>query len=662
MIAPEERAAESPEGAGNGRHRGEGAVLGVRVLRNSGVQGTAMAGAALLHLVSLFVVAHYLGAAELGRFALLYFGASALAQLLSIAVKPGTLRRTFGGGDEDDDDDDQDEDVGASPRRSLGTGLTLAAILATVGTVAAIAFSGPLADLLLGSRDDADLIVWAAILGGLTVLSRLTSIVVWFERRPTAFLVCELSRPVLTLVAVTALLAGGAGLKSVLIAGTIGTLAAVVVGLVVLGRSFDPVIDRTEAAAILHRGVLRGPIMLSYWTFSNADVFLLSRVVNDTDLGLYTLASRIGFIAAFAPQAFRVALRPLRKASIFQSVEDQYGRAEQRGQLLGYFLILCISAVLAMVLLGGVVVEVAPSEFSDLAPLIPLTALGMMGPALIRTVSQQTNWPDRTRATSIFSAAGAAALFIVVTMLLAPEIGVYAAPVGMIAGMLPPVVYILVRCQRGPDRIAIPYPAVGTALGLAIVVGGVYELLPSLPFAVETALALGFSALYLALLPVLRVLPEAHWDALRHMTRSLVSGRPDRFQPRRGLRALEQDERDGLRAAVARSWATRDRRSRSEADGGRAGADSAELLGALRRAGERGGVPVGDPSPLDAEIGAYLFSSEPTAVRNATMRQLLGDGADAAELRALEDLVSHLATVPDEAWLGRRKHAAKSRA
>jgi O-antigen/teichoic acid export membrane protein len=660
VSAPDERPRERSARAEEDRHRGEGAVLGVRVIRNSGVQGTAMAGAALLQLVNLFVVAHFLGAAELGRFALLFFGASLLAQLLSIAVKPGTLRRTFGGGDEEDDDDDDDEDVGGSPRRSLGTGLLLAAGLAAAGTAAAIALRAPIADLLLGTRDDTDLIVWAALLGGVTVLSRLTSIVVWFERRPTAFLICELSRPVLTLVATTALLAGGAGLKAVLIAATLGSLAAAIVGLIILRHSFEPVVEGSEAGAILHRGLLRGPIMLSYWTFANADVFLLSRAVSDADLGVYTLASRIGLIAAFAPQAFRVALRPLRKAAIFRSVEEQYGRREQRGQLLGYFLILCISAVLAMILLSEVVVEIAPNEFTDVAPLIPLTALGMMGPAVIRTVSQQTSWPGRTRATSIACAAGAAALFIAVTLLLGPELGVYAAPVGMVAGMVPPVAYLLVRCQLGEDAIAVPYREVGTALALAAAVGGVYALLPSMSLGLEAVAAVALGAAYLLLLPVLRVFPESHWEALLHISGSLVSGRPDRFQPRRGLRALGQDERDGLRAAVAASWATRSRRTRP--DSVPPGAESAALVGALRRAADRGGVQVGQPTPLDAEIGAYLFSSEPTAVRNAAMRRLLGNGADAAELRALEDLVSHLATVPDDAWAGRRKYAAKTRA
>ena len=64
----------------------------------------------------------------------------------------------------------------------------------------------------------------------------------------------------------------------------------------------------------------------------------------------------------------------------------------------------------------------------------------------------------------------AAVLFVVVTALLAPEIDIYAAPVGMIVGLLPPCAYLFIRGQRGPDRIAFPYREVGTALAVAAVI------------------------------------------------------------------------------------------------------------------------------------------------------------------------------------------------
>jgi hypothetical protein len=227
--------------------------------------------------------------------------------------------------------------------------------------------------------------------------------------------------------------------------------------------------------------------------------------------------------------------------------------------------------------------------------------------------------------------------------------------VGMIAGLLPPCAYLFIRGQRGPDRIAFPYREVGTALAVAAVIGIGYDLLESsLSVAADIVVAVAFAALYVSLLFVLRVIPETHWEALTHMARSLASGRPDEFKPRVGLRALEQSERDALRSAVEGSWA-----AGAGASGGGGNGSPAQLMRSLRTAGERGGVPVGDVTPLDPDIGAYLFSSDPTAMRNAMMRRLLAEGADAKDLRALEDLVAHLAAVPDGAWAGRRKHEDK---
>jgi hypothetical protein len=83
-----------------------------------------------------------------------------------------------------------------------------------------------------------------------------------------------------------------------------------------------------------------------------------------------------------------------------------------------------------------------------------------------------------------------------------------------------------------------------------------------------------------------------------------------------------------------------------------------DLVGNLRLLGDAAGVPgVVKPTKRDEEISLYLFERAPTAVKNATMRRLLADGAASDELRALEDLVVHLRRVSNEAWRGEKKNA-----
>ena len=110
---------------------GSGAVLGVRVMRNSSVQAVSLIVANLMQLVSILVVAAFLGPAEMARFGLLTFLAGLVTQVASLLVKPGTVRRTFGGGDDDDDDDDDDL-ASTSPPRTLGTGLAWALVLGLI--------------------------------------------------------------------------------------------------------------------------------------------------------------------------------------------------------------------------------------------------------------------------------------------------------------------------------------------------------------------------------------------------------------------------------------------------------------------------------------------------------------------------------------------------
>ncbi len=623
---------------------GSGAILGVRLLRYSGVQGATLVIANLIQLVSVMVVAAYLGPAEMGRFALLLFLAGLVTQLLSLLVKPGTIRRVFGGGDDEDEDEDEESVVSTSPPRTLGTGLVWAAVLGVLGTALVVLLRRPIADLLLGDPEDADLVLWAGVLAGVWLVFKIADITLWLERRPGAFVVADTARPVLGLAALTALLASGAGIEGAIIGTAIGTAVAAIVAIVLLRGSYEPSFDPAEVKQIVLRGGHRAPIVLSFWLVQNADVFILSRFISDTELGVYALASRLGFVVSFLPQGFRMAMRPLRKSAAFQAVRDQYGRATVQGQLLGYFTLLCIFAVLVMILGGEVLVDAAPAAYAGAAGLIPFTAAAFVMPSVYRTVNQNVNLSHK-RTLFILGCLGAATSFVVITIVLAPEIGAYAAPVGMLFGFGVPSLLMFARNQRGKSPIDYPYRAVALALAIAAAIAGLFQLL-ELGSLLELGIASLVLVVFLGILVPLRVIPERHWRPLIHVARSVRSGSAASFRPRRGLRALEPGEREQLRIAVIRRLPD----ARLRADDG---AHGRELVEALRRVGERGGIAVGRPTPYDGEISVFLFEDASRAVRDQRMRRLLADGAESNDLRALEDLVAELARVPDDGWEGR---------
>jgi O-antigen/teichoic acid export membrane protein len=634
---------------------GTGAIFGMRVIRLSGVQGTAVALNILIQLGMLMLVVQFLGPSELGRYSLLLFLGALVSHVLTIAAKPGTISRTFGGGDDDDDDEEDGAEASSSPKRSLGVGLLMSAALGLAGAVAVALLRVPIADVLLGGSGEANLVLLAGILGGVGVVFRVASISLWFERRPSAYLVAEVARPAIGIAVLAPLVAAGAGVEGALIGVTVGTAVAALLAVAMLRGSFEPAVDLAEAGAIARRGAMRAPILLSLFTIQQADVFLLSRFADHADVGIYTLASRLGVAVTFLPQGFRVAMRPLNRSVLMPAAQEQYGRSIFRGQLLGYFVLLCITGVLLLVLTAELLMELAPAEYADAAPLIPLSAAALMTIPLYRTVNTTVAWPGKTRAAFVVGTVGGALAFIGLTLLIGPELGIYAPPVALLASLGTAVAITFIRGQLSDRRIEFPYGELATALAIATTIGLGYQALTPLGTWADLALAALGMALYVGLLFALRVIPEHHLPALGQMARASVHGRPDHFNPRRGLRSLEPGQRQALHAAVmtrvpdAELRAQEDGRADGPAAAPRA-SQGEDLVRALRHAGVSGGVQVSPRSEHDGEIARFLFADEPIAVRQATMRRLLAAGEQAGDLRALEDLVTRLAKLPARVW------------
>src|SRR5919201_774814 len=256
--------------------------------------------------------------------------------------------------------------------------MVLFAILGLSFAALAIILRSWIAVGLLGDSGQAELVLWAGILGGVGAIFKLTEIVIWFEGKGWTYVIVDAMRPILNLILMAYLIHRGLGVKGAIMGAAIGTSIATLISFVPLIKSFEPAFEFREVGLIVQRGVGRMPIAMSMFTIQNADGFLLSRFVDHKHLGYYQLAQKLGFIVSFLPQGFRIALRPLRKTAMFQAVRDQYGSAVAKGQLLSYFLIISIFAILAMILSGGaILLASAGSQYSKAAPLIPLTAAMM---------------------------------------------------------------------------------------------------------------------------------------------------------------------------------------------------------------------------------------------------------------------------------------------
>jgi O-antigen/teichoic acid export membrane protein len=571
------------------------------------------------------------------------------------------MMRTFGISDDDADDIEEDEDseVGsARPTYTLGVGLVWTTLLA--GTMIALVaiFQTPIASFLLHDPKQGSVVLFASITGGVWAIFKLAEMVIWFEGRPLTFALIDAARPAFNLTAIIVILAMGAGVKGAILGQTIGTVTATLICVAAIWPSFQKVFALSELKLILIRGAPRIPIATSLWVVQNSDAFILSRFLDHSQIGLYNLASRTGFMVAFLPQGFRMALRPIRKTAAYEAFRREYGVAVAQGQMLAYFYLLTLTAILAMVLGGEILIAVGGDKFESVAPLVPLTAAAMSMPAMFRTIAMSGTYKKRRRmfiGSAVF--VGIAYVGICVLLLSVTGWGIYAPPAAMIAAFMIPSLLMLGLTQFGDTPIKLPYIALTQATLVAVALAVAYHFAHPADKWVQLPTIAAVMLVWLGLLFLLRIIPKHHWGPLSHILRTAVGRRSVlKFQKRAGLRSLDADERDALRAAVTDRLPD-EALVPAAGNGGDSGsgmtnpdAEGARLVRLLRRAGSVGGVPIATESEYDAGISLYLFSDQPVAVRLRQMRQLLATGVDPHELRTLDDLRNDLAKARDSLW------------
>lgn len=639
------------KGGNNGKPpaRGSGAALGEKVLRLSSIHTVGLLVNHALTLIGAVVVAIFLGPAEFGRYGLLLFAAGLLSFLFNLGSKQGTLKRVFGGDDDDDDgDDDDDDDTAESRQRALGTGIVLTVLISIVGTALFLIFADSISDFLLKGADS-ELIVWAGLAGGFGAIIRLGSIAIWMEQRPLPYVVIESARPALALVIAVPLLAAGAGVVAAIAAYAIGSAIAALATLWLLRSSMEFCFERREALIIMQRGATRVPLVASMWTVGYVDIFLLSRFVPDTELGIYHLASKAGFAVAFLPAGYRKALRPLRKTPAFAAAEDEYGAGTTRGIQLGYFLLILTAVLLAVTLFARALARISPEGYGDAAHLIPLLSAGLVAPTVYRMLSKTCKFKNKPR-WFIGGAVLAALLFIGISLLLIPPLGIWAPPIAMMVAFAVPSLALLAKGQRGRSPADLPVRSFAAAAGSAILVGGFYYWIEPSGGFLQVGLALLCMGLWIAVLPFTAAIPSYHRGPLKDMVRGMFGRSDERFETAAVIESLNQRDRRAARLAIAagkpleRVARKVDREEDELAEG---------LVRTLRQFAAQGDMPSKRKTKDDAAIGRYLFATSTPADRGAYGKELMKSGrVDAGDLHELQVIADTLRATPVEDWKG----------
>ena len=617
--------------------------LAAQLLRFSSLHSVGHFVAQGVGLGSTLVLVNFLAPEEYGRYALLVLYAAAISLVLTLATKPGTMRRVFGSaGDDDDAEDGSERDTqSSSPEKSLGNGLVMTALGGFLAIGVTVVLAGPLSNDLL-SQSSAGAMGWAACAGAFLSFHGLISGVVWIERRPLTFAGFTIAQPCLMAAGSIPLVATGAGAEGAIAGIAAGSAILSLVGIYLVRRSFVWAFSLIEARTILRAGAPRIPVLLSFWTVGYVGVFLTSRYLSTADVGLFHFASRIAGIAAFVSASYKMALRPLLRSLAFAEVEADHGSAHARGTQLRYFILLGTGVLLAISMFADTIVRTAPPSYEEAASLVPLLAAGLLVPVLFQVLNKSVKFRGKRRLFPAGAVTGAVA-YCAGSVLLLPAIGVEGVPLAMSAAFAAPVVVMGVASQVSQNPIAMPYRSSILTVLAAAGCWAIYQAISPDSLGWQLTLSFGLMAAWLGANLLTGAFPRSHRSLVWPTVMGAAQPHRARLSPRAALGALNSSQREALRQVVMAE------RGSDEVAPGSASAERA-LRVLQRGARAAGGLRHRAQAP-DPQLIRFLFAQESFAAHDAVGRQLVRvGGIEPHELSQLEELVIDLRNCPDEAW------------
>ncbi|MFI5009026.1 MAG: methyltransferase domain-containing protein [Solirubrobacterales bacterium] len=633
--------------------------MGGRFSRDTAIYVVGMLAVGPFSLISVMVLTRIMSPAEYGELALLFFFSGYLTVLYNTGSLHGTFMLVYGASTGEGDDIDSDIKLSQTPRRALGTGMTLTLIIVTAGTLVCFMFASTLSQALLHKRSGATLICWAAASAGAGSLWRLAVNVFRMERQAGRFAAFNAVRPLFVVAGTVPLVVLGFGVRGALAGTTLGTLAAVAVCIAMARHSYALAFSFADAREIVRRGSMVVVPVVALFLVHSVDVVLLSRFAPTHEVGLYRVASRFAAVPSYFASAFLMAWAPLERGVLFQATYRHVGEDRVRGAILTYYLLGGMTIVLLLdVAAPGLMLLVGPG-YRSAAPLIPLVGVGFVCYGLYMVLVRVV----KTRRRMLFYGAGAIlamALDVGLSSVTIPWLGAYGVPLGVIGGVLIACVVWIVAV-KGLMKASIsfqPKPLLGLLVAVALastiqVVG--LNLWPAGRPAILALVVLSYFGAVIGL----GVVPTRHLRLLLRFARAAVRRGMSTVDPARGLARLAPARRnvlaalecDGIPLAVlAERLGWSERRVASE------------YLAALRQL-LGGQPPSAEALAFDSGVAAYLLSRQTLARRDIVGRELIEEGVDALELMELDETAKRLRALAHEDWpaqTGRVSNAASS--
>jgi O-antigen/teichoic acid export membrane protein len=457
-----------------------------RLGKHSAIYGL---GAVVSRLISLFllpVVTHYLKRGDLGAVDTLIALVIVLVIVLRAGISMAFFRFYF----------DAEDDRGRVTVVRTSFWFTMA--VATTGLVAGLLLAGPISQALFATHERTGLVraafvfLWAQMnYEQLTSLFRV-------EERSVAYVAATVANVAITVGGTILLVAvWHKGAIGVLVGNFTGTLAVYVVLLAYRRFQLGLEFDRDLFRQMQRFGLPLVPSGLALWAIDFADRFLLLKLKNADEVGLYSVGVRVSTAILLLLLALRTAW-----PAFAYSIKDDEEAKRTYGFVLTYVLFLTCWVAVALSLLAPWIVRVLTARpFYEGSRVVPLLAFGGVAFLAFNVMSIGIGRAKRTQFNWLVTGV-AAAVNIGLNFALIPPYGMIGAAVSTLVAYVVMFFGMTIRAQQ---VFPVPYQWRRVALVVAAAVG-----LTVLGKALEVPLAgaIGLAAVYpLLLLPLGFYLP-----------------------------------------------------------------------------------------------------------------------------------------------------------
>ncbi len=404
----------------------------LQLARHTAVYGLGSIASKLLAIILLPVYVHYLDPSDYGAAeAVLMLDLFAVA-IVKFGLQNSMMRFWY------DEKDPARQDL------VIRTVMTFMTVSAGIAATVLVACSKPLANFYLRnpSRDE---FIWIAAFGVVctTIYSTLTSIY-RLQKRPGSFLLASLANitlsAVFTIVFVIGLDWNAAGL---LLGNFMGTFAMIPIVGFVQRKYLLPSLGQGLLRPMLRFGIPTMPMAIANQGLNLVDRTVLARSAGLTQLGLYSLGSRIAQIVMLVVIALQMSWQPF----AYSITDDDEARATY-AEVMSWFVAAIGWLVVAASLLAEPLVRIATRPaYYDAARAVPLLALaaGIYGVYFIAGIGA-----GRVKKTGyhVVVAASALGTSIAANLLLVPRFGVMGAATAAVLANSMLSGAMVIRAQR----------------------------------------------------------------------------------------------------------------------------------------------------------------------------------------------------------------------